>query len=850
MPSPAWHNMPVEQVESQLATNLHHGLSREAVEERRAKFGPNAIREGTAVNPWRILIAQFADFMVAVLAAAAVLAVIAGEPQDVWTIGAIVLLNAVIGFVQEYRAERALEQLRKLAGHQAQVLRGGQFTTVPALELVPGDIVLLEAGNQVPADLRLGEVAALRVDEAALTGESVPAEKQTQPVDAEPLGERPSMAYKGTLVTHGRGRGIVVATGAETELGKIAELLKTRVDLKTPLQQRLAHFGRTLGILVIAVCALVLALGLLRGEPLTKMALTAISLAAAAIPEALPAVVTIALALGARRMFRINVLVRRLPAVETLGSVTYICTDKTGTLTENRMRVAKAEPVDSARDLFYTACALNNDARFDGDGGATGDPTETALLDAAREAGLDPGLLTEQWPRVAEYAFDSERKRMTTVHRHASGIVAFMKGAPESVLSCCDEVGDAALEEAQCLAEEGLRVLAFARRELAEVPELSDREQTEDGFTFVGYAALMDPPRTEALESVRLCKAAGITPVMITGDHPATARAIAAKLGIAAADASVLTGADLAAMSREEFDRRIREVHVFARVDPAQKLRIVDALQRQGEYVAMTGDGVNDAPALQRADIGIAMGKVGTDVAREAADIVLLDDNFATIVAAVREGRHIFDNIRKFVKFILASNSAEVWTILVAPFFGLPIPLLPVHILWTNLVTDGLPALALAAEPEDPSVMQRPPRPPGETFFAHGLWQHTLWVGILITTLSLGLEAYEREAGLAEWRTMVFTTLTLAQMAHVLAVRSETLSLFKLGLFSNKFLTGAVALTIALQMCIVYVPALHPIFKTGSLTLGQLAIVGLLCIIVFAAVEFEKWLVRHGWLYR
>jgi Ca2+-transporting ATPase len=425
-----------------------------------------------------------------------------------------------------------------------------------------------------------------------------------------------------------------------------------------------------------------------------------------------------------------------------------------------------------------------------------------------------------------------------------------MKGAPESVLSCCTEVSDACLDEAETLAEEGLRVLAFARRELGAVPESSARDTTEMDFTFLGYAALLDPPRAEARESVRLCKAAGITPVMITGDHPATARAIATDLEIVGPGAPVLTGVELAAMGSEEFDRKVGDVRVFARVDPAQKLRIVEALQRRREYVAMTGDGVNDAPALQRADIGIAMGKVGTDVAREAADLVLLDDNFATIVAAVREGRHIFDNIRKFIKFILASNSAEVWTILLAPLVNLPIPLLPIHILWTNLITDGLPALALAAEPEDPSVMQRPPRPPDETFFARGLWQHTLWVGFLITGLSLGVEAYAIHAGVAEWRSMVFTTLTLAQMAHVMAVRSETLSLFQLGVFSNMFLFGAVALTVVLQMAVIYVPALHPIFRTGSLTFGQLTIVGLLCTVVFAAVECEKWMVRRGWLYR
>ncbi|MBZ5677814.1 MAG: cation-translocating P-type ATPase [Acidobacteriia bacterium] len=867
--------MTVEAVRQQLQTSLEDGLSAQAVSLRLARHGPNSIREAKLKSPWRIFAAQFTDFMIVVLLAAAVIAGFLGEAADTVAIVTIVVLNAVIGFVQEYRAEQAMDALRKMAAQQARVVRNGEPATIPAADLVPGDIVLLEAGNVVPADVRVAESAQLRIGEAALTGESQPAEKHSHPVDPDPqsaLGDRASVAYKGTIVHYGRGRGIVVATGMQTELGRIAEMLDARSEVKTPLQQRLAYFGRYLALAALGICTVIFAAGVLRGEPLVRMFLTSVSLAVAAIPEALPAVVTITLALGARRMLRLNALVRRLPAVETLGSVTYICSDKTGTLTENKMRVNVAYLAGQSVTLptetgngdpwttFFTALAVSNDAHRNARGEVSGDPTEAALMEAALAAGFDKSALLSTMPRIAEYPFDSERKRMTTVHTSPSGTVAFVKGAPEAVLERCQTALEpagivsvdrtAVAAAAERMAADGLRVIAVAYRQWPDWEEDASPDGTEESLTFLGLAGLIDPPRAEVLQAVRICRQAGIVPVMITGDHPATALAVARHLGIASDHERAVTGPELAAMPQRELEEHVGRTRVYARVDPAQKLRIVEALQNRGEFVAMTGDGVNDAPALQRSDIGVAMGMVGTDVAREAADLVLLDDNFATIVAAVKEGRHIFENIRKFIKFIMASNAAEIWTLFLAPFLGLPVPLLPIHILWTNLVTDGLPGLALAVEPAERSLMDRPPRPPSESLFARGLWQHVVWVGLMIGGLSIFSQAYAIHMSWAHWQTIVFTVLTVSQMAHVVAVRSDTESLWRLGLFSNLPLLGAVALTIGLQMAVIYWAPFQRVFKTASLSAGELIFTLSLCSAVLAAVEVEKWLTRRGWIYQ
>ena len=864
---PQWHLLDVDDVAAALAVDQASGLGAAEAASRLAAVGPNALAQGEARSPLALLLRQFSDFMIGVLIAAGILSALIGDAEDAVAIALIILLNAVIGFVQEYRAERALAALRRMAAARARVLRDGSSVTVDATELVPGDVVLVEAGNAVPADLRLHEAAQLLADESVLTGESAAVAKTTRALDdpRAAMADRSNLLFRGSSVVTGRGRGLVVATGMRTELGRVAAMLDTGLARRTPLQRRLEVFGRRIALIVVGLCAVIFIAGLLRGEPLALMGMTAVSLAVAAIPEALPAVVTILLALGAHRMARERALVRRLPAVETLGSVTHICADKTGTLTQNRMRVerihaggrtvadwdalAQGEPW---RTLLM-ACVLNNDARLAPE--RIGDPTELALLDAAARAGMHQAALEAQLPRMGELPFTAERKRMTTCHAAADGAcTAYVKGAPEAVLPRCTSVlgaggptpiDSAALERVVgALAADGLRVLAVATSHGPRLSPTTSPDEIERSLCLLGLVGLLDPPREEAAEAVRQCRDAGIVPVMITGDHPATARAIARRLGIVAGDARIVTGRELSELDDGALAELVAHCRVYARVDPAQKIRLVEMLQAAGHFVAMTGDGVNDAPALNRADIGIAMGKGGTDVAREASSLVLLDDNFATIVSAVREGRRIYDNIRKFVRYAMTGNSAELLTIFLAPLVGLPIPLLPIHILWVNLVTDGLPGLALAAEPAEPGTMSRPPRPPRESLFAHGVWQHVVWVGLLIAGLCLSLQAWAWHGGSPRGQTMVFTLLTLAQMAHVLAIRGERVSLFRQGLGSNLPLLGAVLLTFALQLMLIYVPALNLIFDTEPLTLPELGLCIGLAAVPFLAVEAEKRWVR------
>ncbi|MCL5978559.1 MAG: cation-translocating P-type ATPase [Nitrospirae bacterium] len=897
-----WHRKNIDETADALKSSLS-GLSAEDARQRLEQYGPNELKEKKKKTLLMMFLDQLKDFMILVLIGAAVISGIIGEVSDTIAIIIIVVLNAVIGFVQEYRAEKAMAALKKMAASTALVLRHGMPANVPSSQLVPGDMVILEAGKIVPADMRLTETAQLKVEEAALTGESVPVEKHTRTLHDEhlPIGDRKNMAYKGTVVTYGRGLGVVTNTGMDTELGKIATMLQEEEEVKTPLQKRLANFGQKLAVAVLAICAIVFGIGIMRGEPALLMLLTAISLAVAAIPEALPAVITISLALGAKKMVRQNALIRKLPAVETLGSVTYICSDKTGTLTLNKMaveeiwvdgRIVRAEEQKSGRteatdfrtsallrfptSALFTALALSNDAQMDADGNVIGDPTEIALYNIAGDKGFAKKELEKEFPRVAEIPFDSDRKCMTTIHkaedqkiRSAEGniselpsfstnFISFTKGAIEALIEKADNIATSdglkpvnrneIIRTSERMAADGLRILCLAVRQWDVMPDDMSPENVEAGLTILGLAGMMDPPREEAREAVGLCKTAGIRPVMITGDHPLTAKAIAKRLEIIEDDTkAIITGRELDKLSLEEFEEKVEHISVYARVAPEQKLKIVKALQDKGQFVAMTGDGVNDAPALKRADIGIAMGITGTDVSKEASHMILLDDNFATIVKAVKEGRKIYDNIRKFVKYLLTTNSGEIWTLFLAPLAGLPIPLLPIHILWINLMTDGLPALALSVEPAEGDVMKRPPRHPKESIFAGGLGFHAVWVGLLMAAIVLFVQAWSIKTGNAHWQTMVFTVLCLTQLGHVLAIRSERESLFKIGLFSNKPLLAAVILSFVFHVATIYVPFLNPIFKTEPLTFDELIFTLALSSVVFFAVEIEKLFRRKRW---
>ena len=910
----AWHTLETAEVLRALGTDAGSGLSDEEAARRLEEQGPNELEERGGRGPWTILWEQFTSAMIVILIVAALVSAFLGDYEDSIAIAVIVVLNAALGFSQEYRAERAMVALKQLSAPTVKVHREDHVREVSARELVPGDVVLLEAGNLVPADGRLLEGTDLRVQESALTGESEPVEKDPAALGEEdlPLGERVGMVYSSTVVSKGRGLYVVTETGMATELGKIATMIQTAGQEQTPLQRRLDQVGKVLALAALAIVGVVFTLGLLRGENLEVMFLTAVSLAVAAVPEGLPAVVTIALALGAQTMLKRRALIRKLPAVETLGSVTVICSDKTGTLTENRMTAtvldvaghtvelddqssAAPEPEpdgaskpevsgDPAFALLLSGGALCNDALLEDDEEdglrAIGDPTEGALVVAAAREGLKKPELEAVLPRVGEVPFDSERKRMTTVHEvlpdSGSGIpdalgsvlneepgstpyVAFTKGAVDSLLAISDEVWTDGrtkpLDEGwreristanEHLAESGIRVLGVGLRRLPAFD--GNEDELERDLTFLGMIGMIDPARPEAKDAVETCKRAGIRPVMITGDHPLTARHIAAELGIADGGTEgghILTGRDFAGMGEGELEDFVEEVPVYARVSPENKLDIVEALQENGHIVAMTGDGVNDAPALRKADIGVAMGITGTDVSKEASDMVLTDDNFSTIVAAVEQGRVIYDNIRKFIKYLLTSNSAEILVMLVGPFLGLPLPLLPLQILWINLVTDGPPALALSAEPSEKGTMRRPPHPPDESVFGRSLGRHVLWVGVLMALVSLGVGLWYSQTSPGIWQTMVFTTLTLSQMSHVMAIRAGDESLFKVGLLSNKPLLGAVALTFVLQLFAIYAPFFQGFLDTKALPVADLAIAVALSTIIFWAVEIEKLLARR-----
>lgn len=921
-----WHQQSSQDVVAALDSHVDSGLATDQIARLQQEHGPNELVESGGRGPWTILWEQIASPMIILLAVAAVVSAVLHEYVDAIAIVAIIVLNAALGFFQDYRAEKALAALKHYAVPTVKVRRDGHVREVAADELVPGDLVQLETGNVVPADVRLVESRNLKVEEASLTGESEPAQKSVDPIEGEktPLGDRRNMAYMGTTVTYGHGWGVVTGIGMQTELGRIAHSLQTVEGEQTPLQRRLGQLGKTLALVALVIVAIVFVVGLLRTDQDVKtLLLTSLSLAVAVVPEGLPAVATVALAIGARRMFAKRALIRKLPAVETLGSVTVICSDKTGTLTQNRMTVTLFEvadhetvdvaphaPSDDAYELkeddaevrqraaalMLAGAALCNDAELDreaepnGDAApnvesdrpkAVGEPTEAALLEAAARFHVAGPELTARFPRVDEVPFDSSRKRMTTIHRveassdpgetaeelalleplYEHSHVAFTKGAVDVVLDLCrgvwasggvreldDEERRRIVEANDRMAGRGSRVLGVAFRTLDTPPDEGEAVSVERDLVFVGLLGIIDPPRSEVQEAVARCRAAGIRPMMITGDHPLTALHIARELGITEGDRA-LTGPELDGKEPSDLEPITSEVSVYARVAPTDKLHIVKSLQNQGHVVAMTGDGVNDAPALKQAHIGVAMGITGTDVSKEAADMVLLDDNFATIVNAVEQGRIVYDNIRRFVQYTMTSNSGEVWVMLLGPLIGMPLPLLPLQILWVNLVTDGLPGLALAVEPADEHTMHRPPHPPNEHIMGRGMWRHIAWVGLAMGVVSLALGwwywRYE-DVETEHWRTIVFTVLTLSQMGHVMAVRSERESLFHIGVFSNMPLVGAVALTFALQLAAIYAPPLQTVFGTTSLTLAELAACIGLSSVVFWAIEGVK-LVGRRW---
>jgi len=853
-----WHQLSLLEITESLETNPS-GIDAETASQRLHQYGKNQIEDTKKKTVFQMILNQFADFMILILIVAAIISGILGDLADTIIILVIVILNATVGFIQDYRAEKAIEALKQIGTSFTHVMRNGKEMEIPSSDLVPGDVVLLKAGNIIPADLRFFETHQLKVDESSLTGESQNAEKNTETLllGNYSLGDQTNMGFKGSFVTNGRALAYVVSTGMNTQLGRIAQMIQTD-ETSTQLQKRLASFGKLLSIIILFICTAIFMIGWIRGEAVITILLTSISLAVAAIPEALPALVTISLAFGAKRMAKNKALIRKLPAVETLGSVTYICSDKTGTLTMNQMSVQEIYEISDLNlgehfqniDPLISAMALSNDVSTVKDGKLIGDPIEVALVRYANMQNADKSKLEKKYPRVAEIPFDSTRKCMTTLHKSGNKIIAITKGAVDELLKKLAKDQIVLIPEfekrANLMAKNGYRVLGYAIKILNELPNEPDVKEIESSLTLIGFVCMIDPPREEAKLAITDCKKAGIIPIMITGDHKLTAEAIAKKLGIITTpEQLVLNGSELAEMSKIEFEKIVENVRVYARVNPEQKLDIIRSLQNRGQIVAMTGDGINDAPALKNADIGIAMGINGTEVSKEAAHMILLDDNFATIVVAVKLGRQIFDNILKFIKYILTGNTGEILTIFLAPFFGLPIPLLAIHILWINLVTDGLPGLALASEKPEANIMKRQPRSPKANIFAQGMAIHIIWVGLLMALVTIGIQAWAISNQNSHWQTMAFTVLCLSQMGHAMAIRSERLSIFEIGILSNKPMIVSLLITILLQLIIIYSPFCNTLFKTQALTLFEIIFTILVSSIVFWAVEIEKKLKRH-----
>ncbi len=891
-----WYQLSVKQTFKALGTSSSHGLSQEKAQECLAQFGPNELVQKDKISPWAIFLEQFKSFLIIILLIAAVLSAVVGEVADAILIGVIVFFAAGLGFVQEYRAEQAMEALKKMAAPTASVLRDGKEQEIASRELVPGDIIILRTGDRIPADARLIEAINLKADEASLTGESVPTEKVSDPIEGEAsVGDRRNMVFMGTAAVYGRAKAIVTDTGMCTEFGKIAGMLQEVKAERTPLQINLDRVGKYIGIGALILCFTLAGLGIMRGHEILEMFIWGVALAVAAVPEALPAVVVISLALGVRRMVKRHALVRRLPAVETLGSTTFICSDKTGTLTQDQMTIRRIyvdgklidvtgtgyepkgefhldgkvlEPKqDIALETLLKVSSLCNDTSLtsvDGVWEIKGDPTEGALVVAAAKAGLWQKELTSQLPRIDEIPFSSETKRMTTIHQTPEGKVAYSKGAPEIILDSCSYIyaggeerqltakdKDNVLSVAQTMAGGALRVLGLAYKQLATNPAVTRAAEQE--MVFVGLVGMIDPPREEVKEAIRLCDGAGIKSVMITGDHKLTAIAIARELGLLKEEVA-LSGDELDKLSDEEFDALVERVEVYARVSPVHKLRVIEALTKKGHVVAMTGDGVNDAPALKKADIGVAMGITGTDVTKEAADMILTDDNFASIVAAIEEGRGIFGNIKKYLMYLLSSNIGEILlmagAILFGPLIGLPygaIPLIAVQILFVNLVTDGLPAIALSVDPAEPDIMEQKPRPRGQGIFTKpvlilmvigGVWSMLVNLGMFKLALDMG-------KGMVEAQSLTFLTLVIIQFFKAYNFRSDKKSIFKMGMFKNKWLNWAVLSQVVLMWLIIEVPLFQGPFNTYPLTLFEWLTVILLAGTIFPVLEITKFFIRR-----
>jgi|TARA_B100001971_G_C18255706_1_gene581897 Ca2+-transporting ATPase len=866
------HYKKTEEVFKELNTQKE-GLTEKEVEKRLKKYGYNEIKEAKKISPLKIFLQQFNSAVVYILIAALLISLFLGERIDAIVIGIILILNALFGFYQEYRAEKSIEALKKLSSLKATVIREGKEKDIDAKLLVPGDIIKLETGDKIPADSRIFELINLQTQEAALTGESLPVKKGLNVLpEKTPLADRINMVFSGTIITSGKGKAIVTSTGMNGEIGKIAKLIEGAEEEATPLQKKLNMLGRRLGVITIIVSVIVFLGGILKGGSVLEFFIVAVSLAVAAIPEGLPAIVTIGLALSVKRMVKRNALIRKLPSVETLGSTTVICTDKTGTLTKNEMTVKKIyingnvidvtgsgyekkgkflannkEINPKEMELLLRAGVLNNDAAFDGEQ-VIGDPTEAALIVSAAKAGIDRDILQKKYPRKDEILFTSERKIMTTMHNINGEHIAYVKGAPEIVLNKCNSIYENGkikkltairkneiLEANKQFANHALRVLGFAYK------TVMDKSRTEKNLIFIGLQGMIDPPRDEVKDAITKCKKAGIKVVVITGDNEVTAKAVAHAIGI---EGRSITGKDLDKL--KDLTKYVDDITIYARVNPEHKIKIVDALKKKGHIVAMTGDGVNDAPALKKADIGIAMGITGTDVAKEASDVILTDDNFTSIVNAVEEGRGIYDNIKKFVSYLLSSNTGEVLTIFVAIMLGLPLPLIAIMILWNNLITDGLPALALSVDPPDPDIMERKPRKNHERIISNPIIVRLLIVGftIMISTLTI-FHFYSTEKYLAYAQTVALCTLMISQMFNVLNCRSEFNSLFKIGIFTNMKLWGAILFSVIMQIIAVQTPFFNTFLKTVPLTLMDWLYVVLISSSVFIIVEIYKFVVRR-----